>query len=169
MTVYIAPRAQHYMNILKSRSATALRIFLEMEKDQRVDYSFYISSSATQASGCGKSYAGERSTPGVLGKLLGETPGKYPYVMEVNDHCSVQFVDVSGKPFKPSIERIFAHEMGHGYVFLQRNLEGASSLSQVDYDKAVYYENVIAREIDPNSPERAVSDHGDFRDKLRIK
>jgi hypothetical protein len=157
------------MSILKSRSATALRIFLEMEKDERIDYEFYVGSGATQASGCGKSKPLERPTIGTLDKLMGKTPGKYRYAMEVNAHCSVQFVDVSGKPFKPSVERILAHEMGHGYVYLQGDPGAAISLSQADYDKAVYYENVIAREIDPDAPERAVSDHGDLRDKFRIK
>jgi len=169
MTVHVTPRAQHYMNILKSRSATALRIFLEMERDERIEYGFYVTSNALQASGCGRSKPGERTTPSAWGKLMGETPGKYRYDMEVNDHCSVQFVDVSGKPFNPPIERLFAHEMGHGYVYLQGDPRAARLLSQADYDKAVYYENIIAREIDPGSPERAVSDHGDFRDRYRIK
>jgi len=169
MSIYISTHVQYYMNILKSKSATALRILTEMEKDQRVDYRFYVSSSVTQATGCGRSYEGKRSTPGPLRELFGETPGKYPYTMEVNTHCSVQFVDISGKPFKPSIERLFAHEMGHGYVFLQGDPSAARFLSQADYDKAVYYENVIAKEIDSDSPERAVSDHGNYHDIFRIK
>ena len=110
-----------------------------------------------------KPIQGNRSKLGLLDKLMGKTPDKYPYSMEVNPVCVVQFVDVSGKPFKPSVERLFAHEMGHGYVYLQLGPEKARFLSQEDYHKAVYYENKIAKEIDPNAPERAVSDHGDGR------
>jgi len=133
-----------------------------MERDERIYFSFFVSG-VSASFGCGKAYPVDRAELDFIDKLIGKTPDKFAYSMEANPVCVVQFVDVSGKPFKPSVERLFAHEMGHSYVYLQLGPDNARNITQKDYDRAVDYENIIAKEINPNAPERAVSDHGNHR------
>jgi hypothetical protein len=66
-----------------------------------------------------------------------------------------------GKTFKPSVERIFAHELAHAYILYITDFLSSGT------DKMVEYENKIAKDMDPNAPERAVSDHGGLRDQFR--
>lgn len=47
-------------------------------------------------------------------------------------------------------ERLLGHELAHAYI----NIFGGT------YHDAVRFENIIARELDPNAPIRAISDHG---------
>jgi hypothetical protein len=170
MTVGISSRARPHLDLIKSRSFTAKKILAEMERDERTNYYFDVGARATEAMGCGIAYTVDRPMPPFFKRrFMGARAGKYSYVMEVNiGDCKVQFVDKLGNSFTPTIERLFAHEMGHGYVFLKSNPEAARILSQMDYDRAVHYENVIAREMDPGAPTRAVSDHGNFRDKFKM-
>jgi hypothetical protein len=86
---------------------------------------------------------------------------RFVHIMAVNPDCTSWSVDIHGKRFKSSVERSFAHEMGHCYE--EKILHGS------DYNKAIYWENKIAKELDPDAPERAVSDHGNFRDYLKNK
>jgi hypothetical protein len=77
--------------------------------------------------------------------------------MEFSLNPTVEFTDECGKKFLPTPERILAHELGHGYMYL---IVGILYTSPSNSDKAVDYENEIIRQIDPNAPIRAVSDHG---------
>ncbi len=76
--------------------------------------------------------------------------------MMADPSSKIEFFDICEKPFLPSTLRILGHELGHGYTFLQGGFVGV----RVNYDKAIEHENIIAKELDPNAPIRAISDHG---------
>ncbi len=78
-------------------------------------------------------------------------------MIRIDLRCKVQFTDVNGQSFTPSIERILAHELGHMYLYVGRK----NMADKADYHKAIDYENIIARELDPEAPIRSVKDHGD--------
>jgi hypothetical protein len=136
-----------------------------MEFDKTSYYYFDTSAAVPHSHGCGRTKVLEKK-PSVFGSILGEIP-TYTFVMEVNPNCNVKFTDISGKSFTPTIERIFAHEMGHGYVYLLHGPFSTSSITKHLYHKAVGYENIISRELDKHAPERAVTDHGDPMGRYR--
>ena len=72
------------------------------------------------------------------------------YSVEFDDTPTEEFKDVNGNTFVPSPERLLGHELAHAYI----NIFGGT------YHDAVRFENIIARELDPNAPIRAISDHG---------
>lgn len=76
---------------------------------------------------------------------------------------STKFKDINGKEFLPTVARLAAHELGHGFVYIQTHFPtGPGPLN----DRAVDYENIISRQMDPGAPTRAISDHGHSRNYL---
>jgi hypothetical protein len=160
MSLHISPRAKIYIDHIKNRSRTGRKILAAMESDTKSHYAFSAGAFANSSShGCGQTRSVEQK-PGLLRMMMGQET-KYTFEITVNPACGVTFEDVAGKPFKPSIERIFAHEMGHGYVYLLHGPFPTSHAYLHLYHEAIKYENIIARELDPDAPERSVSDHGD--------
>jgi hypothetical protein len=129
-----------------------------MEIDRKSYYYFGTSLSVSHSHGCGRTKTLEKN-PSLFGKILGDHP-TYTFLMEVNPGCSVIFKDIRGNSFTPSIERIFAHEMGHGYTYLLHGPFQNSNANMHLYHEAVRYENIVAKELEPSAPERAVTDHG---------
>ncbi|MDR0780221.1 MAG: hemagglutinin repeat-containing protein, partial [Pseudomonadales bacterium] len=158
----ISRAAAQYIEKLRASSAEAGKILDAMEAHPVIDFRFDVGTVRESAGG------GETRPQVLKGSFLDwlvGNPPKETVFMTVDPKSTVQFTDIFGNSFKPSTERIFAHEMGHGYTYL---LDGNVGM-RINYHDAITYENMIYRQLDPNAPIRAVSDHGDGRGFLKIK
>jgi len=92
-----------------------------------------------------------------LWEMLTGRRSKVLVSMKVDPISKIEFTDTCENKFLPTTIRLLGHELGHGYTYL---LAGPMASRKPYYDRAIQYENAIARELDPNAPMRAVSDHG---------
>lgn len=134
-----AVEATSYIEQLRKGSPLAAEILDAMAADKSTTY--YISVGRvpyTCGGGCTEVVAGPQ--PSFLARLFGETNDQVTVVMRIDP--------ATAEPL-----RALAHELGHGYTYLKEGPIG-------NYDKAIEYENIIARQLNPNAPIRSVSDHG---------
>lgn len=162
---YISPDAQPYVDILRLKSPTARMILSAMESDSSGNKYRIIFRRLPESFGCGSAGIQERARKtGIITWPWSkqERERGVDVHIEVDPNCNVQFVDIQGKPFVPSIERILAHELGHGYAYI-----GVEIKEEKYPHAAVDYENAIAKELDPAAPIRSKSDHSGGRDMFR--
>nr|CAA6829863.1 MAG: Unknown protein [uncultured Thiotrichaceae bacterium] len=90
--------------------------------------------------------------PSTWERLMGEETD-FTYVVNIKlgtKDPNPRFYDVNEKLFKPSRERILAHELGHAVIFAKHGFVTYSS----NYHGAIPIENEIAKELYPESPVR---------------
>jgi hypothetical protein len=162
MTVTVSQDAKSYITLLEAQSLNARKLMSALRADQYNTYSFYTSyNPKLEKFGCGQVTTQPPLKQSLWQWITNEKKSGSTAIIEVNPNCLVLFTDTQGKPFRPSTERLFAHELAHAYIYCKTKfLTGRSK-------EVVEYENIIAKEIDPNAPERAESDHTDWIDRLR--
>ena len=105
----------------------------------------------------------QQAAPGLFDSILGRPLPRAAVIMTINPNEGLSFTDEFGNPFEPSIERLIAHELGHGYSYYRGGFERFS----MQYHEAIDTENLICRQNDPKAPRRPKSDHGGLRDNIR--
>ncbi len=147
--------AESYVKSLRSKSKTASKIMDAMKADKKTNYHVDVGPVNPRFGGGETTYLQPRKGS-LLDRLLGKPPNKANVYMRADPNSSVEFTDTCGNTFIPSTERLLGHELGHGYIYEDYGYIGIKQR----YDDAIKHENDIARELNPNAPERAVSDHG---------
>jgi hypothetical protein len=142
---------------LKANSPTAADILNKLHADPR---KFSIRTGSDPSGGSAQPVAGGPQ-PSVFQRMLGKEGPPDNMVITVNvplaSRPNYTFVDLQGKDFHPSLERVLGHELGHAFIWAT---EGPVQLI-ANQPGAVRIENQIARELNPNSPVRhPTQDHG---------
>ncbi|MDD5330561.1 MAG: hypothetical protein PHX38_11175, partial [Sulfuricella sp.] len=143
-----------YVEQLRAGSAQAREMLDAMAADPNTNY--YIDVGPVPESAGGGTTRIQQPSLSLWDRLLGRSAPAATVIMTVDVSSQVQFTDVGGQSFSPSALRILGHELGHGYTYLLGGYMGY----RTNYDAAIRYENQISRQLSPNAPLRAISDHG---------
>ena len=133
---------------LRAGSEQARTMLDALQADKNATY--YIDVGSAENNGGAFTVTITRTTGSFWDRLLGNARIDTLVKVTFDSSSSVQFTDIRGIQFKPSAERLLAHELGHAYTRLVGGY----------YDDAIKYENLVGRQLDPNAFIRAVSDHG---------
>ena len=138
---------------LRAGSAQARGMLDAMAADP--DTHYYLDVGSVPDSAGGGMTKIQQPSPSFWDRLMGRSE-QATVIMVTDSSPKALFMDVSGRSFTPSVERVMAHELGHGYSYLQGGYMGY----RMNYDAAINFENQISRQLNSRAPLRAISDHG---------
>jgi hypothetical protein len=152
--------AKGYLDQLRASSPLAAQMLDALAADKSTTYYFDVG--PLPESDGGGTVRILRQEPSLWDKIMGR--GDAPsvtVVITVDPRSTVSFMDTNGQSFRPDTLRLLGHELGHAFTWYETR--GNYVAYRASYNAAIGYENAIARQLNPNAPMRAVSDHGHGR------